>query len=539
MHSCPLFQVVFTFSAAVASALTCSAAQMGNISSRVGVGTGDNVLITGFTVSTGLSAIVVRALGPSLSAYGIAAPLMDPVLEVHDSTGAVIATNDNWRDTQQQEFGPGGIYAPFRPGNESEPAIAITLQPGSYTAVVRGKNGTTGIALAEVYIATGNSIENVSSRALVGTGDDALIGGLITTGDTGEFVFRALGPSLAQFGITNPLPNPRVELYDSNGQLIQYNDDWMDDQQQADQVDAKGLAPPNWLDSALVVTLAPGNYTAIVKAGDGNTSGVALLEVYGPLTSAKTTLASTRPVVNLRTEGAAGNGTTDDQAVITKAIAKAKSLGVPLYAPGGHTYAHSSYITLDGVSMYGDGDNTVFSASNAHAGALRLTGKNPSLKSLKVIYRSTPTTRLSRGTQTGVFMDHAAGFTVDNVTVANSPSAGILVFVSHGTATNYATVSNCRVKNTLADAYHCTGASSYVRLSGNSTTNPGDDMFAVVSYLGDGAQTHHITYSNNVGVWNRGTPNDSGRGMSVVGGNHITFNNNSVTNTEWAGVYLA
>ena len=187
------FQLAFILSAAVASALSCSAAQIENIASRASVGTSGNALITGFALSSGPSAIIVRALGPSLSAYGIAAPLMDPILEVHDSTGAVIATNDNWRDTQQQEFGPGGIYAPFRPGNESEPAIAITLQPGSYTAVVRGKNGTTGIALAEVYIATGNSIENVSSRALVGTGDGALIGGLITTGDTGEFVIGALG----------------------------------------------------------------------------------------------------------------------------------------------------------------------------------------------------------------------------------------------------------------------------------------------------------------------------------------------------------
>ena len=282
-------KLAFILSAAVASALTCSAAQTRNISGRAGVGTGDNVLITGFTLSSGSSAIIVRALGPSLSAYGIAAPLMDPVLEVHDSTGAVIATNDNWRDTQQQEFGPGGIYAAFRPGNESEPAIAITLRPGAYTAVVRGKNGTTRIALAEVYIATGNSVENVSSRALVGTGDDALIGGLITTGDTGQFVVRALGPSLAQFGVTNPLPNPRVELYDSNGQLIQSNDDWMDDQQQANQIEAKGLALSNRLDSALAVTLTPGNYTAVVKGG--NTSGVALLEVYGPVSTAKTTPA--------------------------------------------------------------------------------------------------------------------------------------------------------------------------------------------------------------------------------------------------------
>jgi hypothetical protein len=106
-------KLAFIFSAAVAYALTCSAAQLRNISGRAGVGTGDNVLITGFTLSSGPSAIIVRALGPSLSAYGIAAPLMDPVLEVHDSTGAVITTNDNWRDTQQKEFGPGGITRHF------------------------------------------------------------------------------------------------------------------------------------------------------------------------------------------------------------------------------------------------------------------------------------------------------------------------------------------------------------------------------------------------------------------------------------------
>ncbi|HTE89796.1 MAG TPA: glycosyl hydrolase family 28-related protein, partial [Terriglobales bacterium] len=206
---------------------------------------------------------------------------------------------------------------------------------------------------------------------------------------------------------------------------------------------------------------------------------MAFIAIFGLTALQQTTAGS---VVNLLDEGAKGDGGTDDQNAITNALAKAKSLGLPLYAPGGHTYVHSNYISIDSVALYGDGDATVFSASNVNNGAMRLTGTNPSLKSVKVLYNPTPTTRLTSGTQSGVFMDHAAGFTVDNVTVGNSPCIGILVFVSHGTATNYATVTNCRVANTLADSYHCTGASSFVKLTGNTTTNSGDDMFAVVSY---------------------------------------------------------
>jgi len=259
-----------------------------NLSSRTYVGPGDSATITGFTISGAAQTVVVRAIGPTLAQFGIANWLVDPTLELHAATGAVIATNDNWADTQASLFRIGGAYAAFRPPSEMESAIAMTLQASAYTAVVRGKNGATGVALAEVYAASNDpssSPANVSSRALVGIGENVLIGGLTVANDNADFVLRALGPSLAQFGIINPLSDPLLELYDSNGHLIRQDDNWADDPQQAAQIEAKGFIPPSRLDSVMAVSLPPGSYTAIVRGSSRNTSGVALLEVYRPTPS--------------------------------------------------------------------------------------------------------------------------------------------------------------------------------------------------------------------------------------------------------------
>jgi hypothetical protein len=256
-------------------------ALLGNISTRAFVQTGDNVMIGGFIITgSGQKKVIVRAIGPSLVNYGITNPLQDPTLELHDSTRAVIAFNDNWMDApNKQEIIDSGLA----PSNNLESAILISLNPGAYTAIVRGVNNGTGIALVEGYDldrTAGSKLGNISTRAFVQTGDNVMIGGLIIIGpDSDKVIVRAIGPSLAQYGITDPLADPTLELHDGNGTVIAFNDNWMDAPNRQEIIDS-GLAPSNNLESAILTSLSPGNYTAIVR-GVNNTIGVALVEVYG------------------------------------------------------------------------------------------------------------------------------------------------------------------------------------------------------------------------------------------------------------------
>ena len=254
--------------------------KLGNISTRAFVQTGDNVVIGGFIITgSGQKRVIVRAIGPSLVNHGITNPLQNPTLELHDHTGAVIAFNDNWMDApNKQEIIDSGLA----PSNNFESAILTSLNPGAYTAIVRGVNNGTGIALVEGYDldpTAGSKLGNISTRALVQTGNNVMIGGFIITG-TGQkrVIVRAIGPSLAQHGITNPLQDPTLEMHNGNGAVIAFNDNWKDTQQA--QMQATGLAPTNDNESAILRTLPPGNYTAIVR-GKNNTIGVALVEVYG------------------------------------------------------------------------------------------------------------------------------------------------------------------------------------------------------------------------------------------------------------------
>jgi plastocyanin len=253
---------------------------LGNISTRAFVQTGDNVMIGGFIITgSGQKRVIVRAIGPSLAQHGITNPLLDPTLELHDHTGAIIATNDNWMNApNRQEI----INSGLAPSNNLESAIFTSLNPGNYTAIVRGVNNGTGIGLVEGYDldpTAGSKLGNISTRALVQTGNNVMIGGFIITGSGQKRVIvRAIGPSLAQHGITNPLADPTLELHDGNGAVIAFNDNWRDSQQA--EIQATGLAPNDDRESAIVRTLAPGNYTAIVR-GKNSTIGVALVEVYG------------------------------------------------------------------------------------------------------------------------------------------------------------------------------------------------------------------------------------------------------------------
>ena len=243
--------------------------------------TGQGVVISGFIVTgTTPKRVGVRALGPSLANFGVLSPLADPIIRLNRGDGSLVMVNDNWKNTQQAEITAAGLAPP----DDREAALIATLPAGNYTAIVSGKNGGTGVALAEVYDldeSANSQLAAISTRATVGTGSDVLIGGFITGSKIGatRVAIRALGPALQQFGIANPLPDPRLELHNANGALLTSNDNWQSDASQAALITGYGLAPPNNLESAIAISLAPGRYTAIVTAKN-NQTGIALIEIY-------------------------------------------------------------------------------------------------------------------------------------------------------------------------------------------------------------------------------------------------------------------
>jgi hypothetical protein len=256
-------------------------AQAVNLSTRMNVRTGDNAGIGGFIITgSAPKHVLLRAIGPSIT--GLSGVLADPVLELHGPAGFATVTNNNWGDDPAQM---AAILATgLAPSNNLESAIDATLNPGAYTGVARGNGGTTGIGLIEVYDlsqAVLSKLANISTRALVGTGNDLVIAGFILGNNSGttRIVVRGIGGSLTVFGVTNALANPTLELRDGNAALVASNDDWQSDPAQAAELTAAGLAPTNAQESGLALTLGPGQYTALL-AGQGNTSGVGVIEVY-------------------------------------------------------------------------------------------------------------------------------------------------------------------------------------------------------------------------------------------------------------------
>jgi hypothetical protein len=252
---------------------TPPARHFGNISTRLSVGTGDNVLIGGFIVTgTQSKTVLVRGIGPSLPLTGL---LADPFLELHDSAGATIASNNDWMNSPDKQ---AIIDSGLAPLNDKEAAILMTLSPGSYTAILSGLNATTGVALVEVYDldpAVDSKLANISTRGLVQTLDNVMIGGLIILSDNpNKIILRAIGPSLP---LSGALVDPTLELHNSDGDVIFSNDNWRSDQEAG--IIATGLQPTKDKESAIVATLDPGAYTAIVR-GLNETTGVALIEVY-------------------------------------------------------------------------------------------------------------------------------------------------------------------------------------------------------------------------------------------------------------------
>jgi hypothetical protein len=248
-----------------------------NIATRLGVQAGENVLIGGFIITdTGGKSVVIRGIGPSLGSFGVQGALQDPILELHYPGGFVI-TNDNWKDTQPSQIQATGLA----PSDDRESAFTYNLGPGSYTIVLKGKNNSAGIGLVEVYDIqqSAGKLANISTRGFVGGGDSVMIGGFILGGGNGvaRIMIRAIGPSLAAFGISNPLQNPTVTLRDGNGAQLNYNNDWTDDN--ATEIYFSGLRPSSEAESAIIMTLPAGNYTAVVGGLNGGT-GVGLVEVY-------------------------------------------------------------------------------------------------------------------------------------------------------------------------------------------------------------------------------------------------------------------
>ncbi|HVF71657.1 MAG TPA: hypothetical protein VM940_08615 [Chthoniobacterales bacterium] len=258
--------------------LLTSGARMVNIATRAKVLGGDSVAIGGFIITGSVpKKVIIRGIGPSLSGLGVPGALTDPTLELLQGNTS-LATNDNWKDSQQTEIQNSGVP----PGNNLESAIVRTLDPGSYTAILRGKNNGTGVGLIEVYdldTAADSKLANISTRAFVEAGDNVLIGGIIGGGNGSQpkVLIRAIGPSLTPLGVANALQDPVLELHDKDGALLVTNDNWESDQKAA--IQATGIQPSNPNESAILATLLPTNYTAIVK-GANNTSGVGLVEVY-------------------------------------------------------------------------------------------------------------------------------------------------------------------------------------------------------------------------------------------------------------------
>jgi hypothetical protein len=241
------------------------------------VETGDNVLIGGFIIpGTQPKRVIVRAIGPSLSSF-FPGTLANPLLELRDSSGGLIRTNDNWRSDQEAEI----IATTIAPSDDLESAIVATLpaNDSAYTAIVRGVNDGTGIGVVEAYDldqAVDSKLANISTRGLVQAGDNVLIGGMIVLGQNSlRVIVRAIGPSLTVVGA---LGDPTMELRDGNGALLAANDNWRSDQEA--EIIATTIPPSNDLESAIVRNLAPGNYTAIVR-GVNSTTGVAVVEAYG------------------------------------------------------------------------------------------------------------------------------------------------------------------------------------------------------------------------------------------------------------------
>jgi dienelactone hydrolase len=263
----------------VTATFTLHPTRLINLSTRGQVQTGNNVMIGGFIIGGSTpKKVLIRAVGPNLANYGVTGVLANPMLELHRSSdNSIVATNDDWGTSANAAEITATALAPVDP---KEAAILATLEPGAYTAIVTGNGGGTGVGIVEVYELDHPEIPmiNISTRGQVLTGNDVMIGGFIIQGSSNQTVLiRAVGPNLANYGVTGVLANPMLTLY-SGQTVIATNDDW-GTATNAAAITATGLAPANALESAILISLPPGAYTAVVS-GSGGGTGVGIIEVY-------------------------------------------------------------------------------------------------------------------------------------------------------------------------------------------------------------------------------------------------------------------
>jgi Fibronectin type III domain len=247
-----------------------------NVSDRAFVQTGEDVMIGGFIVDGIVGKkVALRALGPSLASAGVSQALADPFLQIVDSSGAVVVSNDNW-NVPGQELSAFGLA----PTDAREAGLVTTMQPGAYSAIVSGQGASIGVALFELYDLDAGigRVVNVSTRSRIEPGDKVLIGGFIIGGTAGTpVIIRAIGPSLIANGVADAMLDPRMDIYDGNGTLMVSNDNWRTDQESS--IVETGLPPADDREAAIVSTLAPGAYSAVIQGATGG-SGVALFEIY-------------------------------------------------------------------------------------------------------------------------------------------------------------------------------------------------------------------------------------------------------------------
>lgn len=280
------------FMAATGSGISFSDGFLRNLSTRGQVGTGDNVLIAGFVVGgTTAKQILIRAIGPSLTQFGITSALANPQLQVF-SGSALITSNDNWGGDAGISGASGSVGAFPLITTSLDSVVLISLQPGAYTAKVNGAAGGTGVALVELYDVdnpaafSAQKVINVSTRGLAGTGQAQLIAGFVINGNTSKKVLvRGIGPALTQFGVLGVLADPVLRIVrNSDNLVIRENDNWEIGNDVALILDAAAKTgafalPAGSKDSVILINLPPGSYSAQVS-GTGTTTGVASVEVY-------------------------------------------------------------------------------------------------------------------------------------------------------------------------------------------------------------------------------------------------------------------
>jgi len=238
-------------------------------------------MIAGFIVTGNVSKpVLLRGMGPSLAAFGIADVLLDPILELRGPNGALIMRNNNWKDDQRSQI-EGTI---FEPTDDRESVILATVPAANYTAILTGNNNTTGIGIVEVYDtnqALDAELGNISTRGFVQSGNNVMIGGFILggTSNTARVALRGIGPSLSQFGLNPVLADPTLELHDANGATLVTNDNWIDDPVSAGLLTANGLALSDPKESGIFTSLPAGQFTAILAGKNGGV-GIGLVEIY-------------------------------------------------------------------------------------------------------------------------------------------------------------------------------------------------------------------------------------------------------------------